>query len=83
MRRASARLFFIDAVIREAYIQFTMRHLIALAAQDSYRVSSTISYSNFEQEEKVLRGTLTKFKQGKVVATFKSIFSYAEPYCTL
>lgn len=39
--------------------------------------------SAFEQEEKVLSGTLKKFRKGKLVAKFTTTFSYAEPYCTL
>jgi len=36
---------------------------------------------HFEQEEKVLRGTLTKYRKDKMVARFTSDFAYAEPHC--
>jgi hypothetical protein len=39
------------------------------------------SGSEFGQDEKVLKGTLKKRINGKVVATLRSDFGYAEPYC--
>lgn len=36
---------------------------------------------NFEQEEKILKGTMQKFVKGKKVAEFTTNFAYYEPRC--
>lgn len=38
--------------------------------------------SDFAQDQKVLKGTLRKRMNGKIVATVRSEFAYAEPRCT-
>lgn len=48
-----------------------------------YKFSGTFfkNGNNFEQEEKVLKGTMQKFVKGKKVAEFTSEFAYFEPRC--
>ena len=48
-----------------------------------YKFSGTFfkNGNNFEQEEKVLKGTMQKFVKGKKVAEFTADFAYFEPHC--
>lgn len=71
----------VTLIVHEDYLAFTTERIDRV----HYKFEGRFLYggSSFSQEEKVLQGTLTKFRNGKLVARFPSTFKYAEPYCTL